>query len=74
MRFITSVHSINLKWLPLKRVQFKEQHAADTNSPLSQYTCVGFNQYFDNTSLQSNQAENPNELIKPDQNMEYLNT
>ena len=55
-----------------KSVQFKEQHAADTNSPLSEYTCVSFNQYFDNTSLQSNQAENPNELIRPDQNMEYL--
>ena len=40
-----------------KSVQFKEQHAADTNSPLSEYTCVSFNQYFDNTSLQSNQAE-----------------
>ena len=50
-----------------KSVQFKEQHAADTNSPLSEYTCVGFNQYFDNTSLQSNQAENPNGLIRPDQ-------
>ena len=74
MRFITSVHSKNLKWFPLKRVQFKERHSADTNSPLSEYTCVGFNQYFDNTSLQRNQADNPNELIRTDQNMEYLNT